>query len=55
LIAEEVYEADPNFAWMLNGQPEGIEWFNILLFTVAELKNVKAKNEELEARLAALE
>jgi hypothetical protein len=55
LIAEEVFEADPNFAWLENDRPEGIEWFNILLFAVAELKNLKTKNQELETRIAALE
>jgi hypothetical protein len=55
LIAEEVYEADPYFAWTQDDNPAGIEWFNILLYTVAELKKMKIKNEELEARLVKLE
>jgi hypothetical protein len=50
LIAEEVYEADPNFAWMLNEQPEGIEWFNILVYTVAELKKLRARVAVLESK-----
>jgi hypothetical protein len=51
LIAEEVYEADPHFAWMQNGNPAGIEWFNILLYTVAELKIVKEELKIVKARL----
>ena len=50
LIAEEVYEADPYFAWMQNGNPAGIEWFNILLYMVAEMKKLKARLDIVEQR-----
>ena len=43
LVAEECEDVDTNFAWKENDQPEGIEWFNILLYTVAELKKLKAQ------------
>ena len=55
LIAEEAFDADPHFAWTRDGAPEGIDWFNILVFAIAELKNLNAKTKELEARLASLE
>jgi hypothetical protein len=55
LIAEEVYDIDPHFAWTQDGSPEGIEWFNILVYAVAEMKKLKIKNEELEARINILE
>ncbi|AGE60006.1 Chlorovirus glycoprotein repeat domain-containing protein [Acanthocystis turfacea Chlorella virus WI0606] len=47
-IAEEVYDVDPHFAWMLDGQPEGIEWFNMLTYTIAELKKLKTRLTALE-------
>ena len=54
LVAEECYDVDPNFAWTENGQPEGIEWFNILLYTVAELKKLKVKVDQLSAPTSSL-
>ena len=50
LIAEEAYEADPNFAWLMDEQPQGIEWFNILVYTVAELKKLRDRVAELESK-----
>lgn len=48
LIAEESNDANPHFAWKEKGEPEGIEWFNILLYLVAEVKKLKNKVDELE-------
>ena len=43
LIAEEAFEADPKFTWSNNEDksPEGIDWNNILLYAVEEIKNLK--------------
>jgi hypothetical protein len=61
-IAEEADEASPHFAWKKDNMPEGIEWFNILVYAVEEIKKLKARNdlleskiEDLSARLGALE
>ena len=55
-IAEEVNECSTNFSWKnSDGTPEGLEWFNILIYSIEELKKVRAKCFELEARILALE
>jgi len=41
LIAEEAYEADPNFTWSNDGEACGIDWNNILLYAVEEIKKLK--------------
>jgi hypothetical protein len=50
LIAEEVYDADPNCAWLMDEQPQGIDWFNILVYVVAEMKKLRARVAELESK-----
>jgi hypothetical protein len=49
LIAEEAHDVDPRFAWTDEGGiPGGIDWFNIVLYTVAEMKKLRARIETLE-------
>jgi len=40
-IAEEIDEVDTLFTFKKDGKPEGIEWNNILLYAVEEIKNLK--------------
>jgi len=47
-IAEELDAIDTNFTWKQNDEPEGIEWFNLLLYTIEEMKKLKARVDELE-------
>lgn len=51
LIAEECNDVNPHFAWKENGEPEGIEWFNILLYLVEEVKKLKNTVSQLENKL----
>jgi hypothetical protein len=48
-IAEELNEVDTNFTWKQNDLPEGIEWFNMLIYTIEEMKKLKKRIEDLEA------
>jgi hypothetical protein len=49
LIAEEAHDVDQRFAWTDEGGiPAGIDWFNIVLYTVAEMKKLRARIEMLE-------
>jgi hypothetical protein len=55
LIAEEAAAADPKFAWYdAEGLPGGISWFNVLLYVVAQLKVLRAKDAELETKIESL-
>jgi hypothetical protein len=54
LISEEAANADPNFVRNdADGLPAGINWFNVLLYTVGELKASRDKIQELQARVDA--
>jgi hypothetical protein len=48
-IAEELNEVDTNFTWKQNDLPEGIEWFNMLIYTIEEMKKLKKRIEDLES------
>ena len=49
-IAEELQDIDTNFTWKnQDGLPEGIEWFNILIYLIEEVKKLKQKVNELES------
>ena len=48
-IAEEVDAIDPAFAWSLNGQIQGINWFTLLTYALVELKKVRAELDELKS------
>lgn len=51
-IAEELQEVDTWFTWKNpDGTPEGIEWFNMLVYAIEELKKLKARVSELESKL----
>ena len=49
-IAEELNDVDTNFTWKQDGLPEGIEWFNILVYTIEEMKKLKKRIDDLEAK-----
>ena len=50
-IAEELNDIDANFTWKnLDGTPEGIEWFNLLIYAIEEIKKLKERIEILEKR-----
>lgn len=40
---------DNNFTWKNNdGSPEGIEWFNLLIYAIEEIKKLNNRIEILE-------
>jgi hypothetical protein len=50
-IAEEVDAVDTRFTWKNpDGTPEGIEWFNMLIYTIEEMKKLKQEIEILKSR-----
>jgi hypothetical protein len=51
-VAEEVEEVDTRFAWKdESGSPESIEWFNMLIYTISEIKKLNRKVLELETKI----
>ena len=44
-VAEELEEVDTHFAWKdsVTGSPESVEWFNMLIYVIAELKKLRAE------------
>jgi len=55
-IAEELNDVDTYFTWKNpDNTPEGIEWFNLLIYTIEEVKKLKQKNIELTNRIEQLE
>ena len=51
-VAEELEECDTRFTWKNpDGSPEGIEWFHLLLYTIEEMKKLRARVAELESKL----
>jgi len=52
-IAEEVYDAHRDMASLdAGGSPQGINWNNITLFLVEEIKKQRAEIEELKRKLS---
>jgi hypothetical protein len=50
LVAEEAAAADPNFAWNdVDGSPGGINWFNVVLYAISEMKKSRDETKELRA------
>lgn len=55
-IAEELNECDTYFTWKNpDGSPEGIEWFNLLLYSIEEIKQHKQTIDNLQHRNQILE
>ena len=55
-IAEELNDVDTYFTWKNpDNTPEGIEWFNLLIYTIEEMKKLKQKNIEITNRIEQLE
>jgi hypothetical protein len=55
-IAEELNQINPLFTWKNpDGTPEGIEWFNMLVFMINELKKLKEQNNLLNDKINILE
>jgi hypothetical protein len=49
-IAEELHELDPHFTHVnQQGEPEGIEWNNLLVYLIEQVKVLKARVDELES------
>jgi hypothetical protein len=48
-IAEEASAVDPVFAWTLDGQIEGIDWFAMLTYVIAEVGKLRAELNELKS------
>jgi hypothetical protein len=47
-IAEELNDIDTNFTWKNpDGTPEGIEWNNLMVYMIAEIKQLKKLNDDL--------
>jgi hypothetical protein len=52
-IAEELNDVDTHFTWKnSDGTPEGIEWFNLLIYTIEEMKKLKNENIKLNSFLS---
>ena len=50
-IAEELNDISTHFTWKNpDGSPEGIEWFNVVVYLVEEVKKLKKRIEVLEAK-----
>jgi hypothetical protein len=50
-IAEEINECNTNFTWKNeDGTAGGIEWFNLLIFTIEEMKKLRERIAVLEAK-----
>ena len=55
-IAEELDSIDTNFTWKNSDNlPEGIEWFNLLIYAIEEIKGLKNRIEILKNRIEILE
>ena len=55
-IAEELNDIDPWFTWKnADNTPEGIEWFNMLIYTIEELKKIKQEIIEIKNETSILE
>ena len=55
-IAEELNEVSTHFTWKNpDGSPEGIEWLNMLVYTIEELKNTRQEIIKLKERIQILE
>lgn len=50
-IAEELAAIDPKFVWNKDNKPEGIEWFNLLTYTINELKKLKSEVDILKSKI----
>jgi hypothetical protein len=49
-IVEELNEIDPLFTWKNKGEPEGVEWTNITMYMLEEMKKLKNKIIKLEIK-----
>jgi hypothetical protein len=48
-IAEEVDEVDTHFTWKnSDGTPEGLEWFNMLVYAIEEIKKLRIEVNQLK-------
>jgi hypothetical protein len=55
-IAEELNEVDNYFTWKNpDGSPEGIEWFNLLIYSIEEVKKLRKDISLLQNRITILE
>jgi hypothetical protein len=55
-IAEELNDVDTYFTWKNpDGTPEGIEWFNLLIYTIEEMKKLKQEIASLTATVTSLQ
>jgi hypothetical protein len=55
-IAEELNDVSTHFIWKNpDGSPEGIEWFNMLVYTIEELKKTRQEIIKLKERIQILE
>jgi hypothetical protein len=55
-IAEELNDIDSWFTWKnTDNTPGGIEWFNMLIYTIEEMKKIDLEIIELTNRIAILE
>jgi hypothetical protein len=54
-IAEELHEICPEFSWKnQEGQPEGVNWFNIMVFAIEEIKKLKQQNNTHQQQLSQI-
>jgi hypothetical protein len=54
-IAEELNDIDTCFTWKnADNTPEGIEWFNLLIYTIEEMKKMKEKIIMLKQKINIL-
>ena len=52
-IAEELNDIDTYFTWKNpDGTPEGIEWFNLLIYSIEEVKKLRKELDETKSSLA---
>ena len=52
-IAEELNDIDSYFTWKNpDGSPEGIEWFNLLIYSIEEVKKLRKESYETKSSLA---
>jgi hypothetical protein len=45
---EELNEIDPLFTWKNKGEPEGVEWTNITMYMLEEIKKLRNRVVNLE-------
>jgi len=54
-VAEELEEVDTHFAWKDDsGSPESVEWFNMLIYVISELKKQKSINNTMKEDIEIL-